>query len=47
MENVARKYNKDGLIAALILILPFFIYAHLLFSKDKSELVIFNYSFNH
>ncbi len=47
MQNVARKYNKDGLIAILILILPFFIYAHLLFSRDKSQLIIFDYSFSH
>jgi len=47
MQNVARKYSKDGFIAALILVLPFFIYAHLIFSEYTSEFIIFNYSFNH
>ena len=47
MENTARKYNIDVFIAALILILPFLIYTHLLFSKYESELIIFNYSIKH
>ena len=47
MENSARKYNNDVFIAILILILPFFIYTHLLFSRFSSELIIFNFSLNH
>ena len=47
MENTVRKYNTDVFIAILILILPFLIYSHLLFSRYTSELIIFSYRINH
>ncbi len=47
MNNAESKYYIDGFIATLILVLPFFIYGHLLFSSYESELILFNYSFSH
>ncbi len=40
-------YSHGRYLAILILILPFLLYAHLLFSEVKSEIVFLNYSLSH
>jgi hypothetical protein len=47
MEFKVNKYSLGGFIATSIVALPFLIYAHLLFSREKSEVVIFNYKLSH
>jgi len=46
IKLVVNKYNLSGFIATYILALPFFIYAHLLFSPSNSGYGIFNFSFS-
>jgi hypothetical protein len=41
------KYKQDFLTAVLVVLTPFIIYIHLLFSSDSKEIVIFNYVFEH